>query len=269
MSLQWRSQSINASQPAGPVSVTINNSPTIVKRAVNNTSVYGQDAFSFKRLTAIAGIRWERVEGFLPAQTHGDSQYFPNGMVINGLNVTLNTGGTLTSYTVKDSFAPVRDSPLWKNWAPRFSSTYDLRGNGRTAAKFSVGKYLYQIGTGTPGPNPNGGISQRYAWNDLNNDLVFQRGTAEWDGTKYVGGEFGALQNTTVPNPNPFDKTLTRTWQNEVTVGIDHELFPSILTTATFIHRRERNVQGTVDQGLDLWPASTPRCRSPIRGLTA
>ena len=77
----------------------------------------------------------------------------------------------------------MRDSPLWKNWAPRFSSTYDLSGNGRTALKMSVGKYLYQIGTGTPGPNPNGGISQRYAWNDLNDDLVFQRGNAIWDGT--------------------------------------------------------------------------------------
>jgi hypothetical protein len=253
LSLQWRSQQISASQPAGPVSVTINNTPTLVRAAVNNTALFGQDAFSFKRLTAIAGIRWERVEGSIPAQTHGESQYFPNGTVINGLNVTLNTGGTLTSYTVQDRFAAVHDAPLWKNWAPRFSATYDLFGTGRTAVKFSAGKYLYQIGTGTPGPNPNGGINQRYAWIDLNNDLNFQRGNAVWDGTKYVGGEFGTLQNTSIPNPNPFDKSIGRTSQNEVTVGLDHELFPAILTTATFIHRREHDVRGTVDQNLSDW----------------
>ena len=63
--------------------------------------------------------------------------------------------------------------------APRFAATYDLNGNGKTVVRASWGKYLDQIGTGTPGPNPNGAVSQRYNWNDLNGDLVFpawQRG---------------------------------------------------------------------------------------------
>ncbi len=119
----------------------------------------------------------------------------------------------------------------------------------------SWGKYLDQIGTGTPGPNPNGTVSQQYAWVDGNSDLVFQRGNATWDGFKYVGGEFGALQSTSIPNPNPFDPTLERTWRNETTVGIDHELFAGVRGSATFIHRREKNAQGTVDQSLELWPS--------------
>ncbi len=181
-------------------------------------------------------------------------------MVINGLNVKINaTGQTLTSYTVPDSFAAVNNSPLWKNWAPRVSGIYDLTGKGTTVLKASWGKYYDQIGTGTPGPNPNGTVSQSYNWNDQNGDLVFQPGNAVFDGFKYVGGEFGTLRNngTSIPNPNPFDPTLLRTFREETTVGVDKELFGGVRGSATYIHRRDRNPQGTVDTGgVESWPAN-------------
>ena len=106
-------------QPAGAVQVTIFNSPFTVKRAVMNTAFYAQDSYSIGRLTAIAGIRWERVEGYIPVQTRPSSYYFPTGMIIGGLNVSLITGGTVTQYVVPDQFEEVRNAPLWKNWAPR------------------------------------------------------------------------------------------------------------------------------------------------------
>jgi hypothetical protein len=244
--------------PAGPADVTIFNSPLTVKRAVMNTAAFVQDTWSVGRFTGIAGIRWERVEGFIPEQTRESSRYFPTGMVINGLNVTLNTGGRVTSYTVPDSFAEVRNAPLWKNWAPRFAGTYDLDGQGKTVVKASWGKYLDQIGTGTPGPNPNGTVSQRYNWIDLNGDLQFQPGDATWNGTQYVGGEFGALMpaNTTIPNPNPFDATRRRTYRNEFTAGIDRELFPGVRGSLTYISKREKDPVGTVDLSFELWDSA-------------
>jgi hypothetical protein len=255
--LRYRSFASGGS-PAGPTDVTIYNTPFTVKRAVVNTAVFAQDTYSIGRFTGIAGIRWERVEGFIPEQTRQSSRFFPTGMVINGLNVVLNTGGTVTSYTVPDSFAEVRNAPLWKNWAPRFAGTYDLSGTGKTVVKASWGKYLDQIGTGTPGPNPNGTVSQRYAWNDLNGDLQFQPGNATWDGTKYVGGEFGALManQNTIPNPNPFDATRRRTYRNEFTAGIDRELFPGVRGSVTYIRKREKEPTGTVDLSEGLWGTS-------------
>ena len=108
---------------------------------MNNTAIYGQDSYSIGRLNVIGGVRWERVNGTLPAQNHPSSTYFPTGMVITGLNVKLTaTGQTLTSYTVPDTFAAVNNSPLWKNWAPRVSGIYDLTGKGTTALKASWGK---------------------------------------------------------------------------------------------------------------------------------
>ncbi|MEO5895038.1 MAG: TonB-dependent receptor [Vicinamibacterales bacterium] len=254
LNLRYRSFGVSATALAGPVDVTIFNSPLTVKRAVMNTAAFVQDTYSIGRFTGIAGIRWERVEGFIPEQTRQSSRYFPTGMVINGLNVVLNAGGTITSYTVPDQFAEVRNAPLWKNWAPRFAGTYDLTGNGKTIVKASWGKYLDQIGTGTPGPNPNGTISQRYNWNDLNSDLQFQPGNATWDGTKYVGGEFGTLtaNGTAIPNPNRFDRR-ERTHRNETTAGIDRELFPGVRGSVTYIRKREHNPTGTIFVPIDQW----------------
>ena len=133
-----------------PSTVTIFNTPLHQKRAVMTTAFYGQDSYTIGRLNLIGGIRWERVEGYLPAQTTGDSRFFPDGLVFRGVTI----GGVVQDYTVKKSFDAVRNNPLWRNWAPRVAGTYDLFGNGKTALKVSWGRYLDQISTGTP-PNPN------------------------------------------------------------------------------------------------------------------
>jgi hypothetical protein len=257
VNLTFRSVQGTATQPPGAVNVQILNSPLVTKRAVMNTAFYGQDSYAIGRLTVIGGIRWERVEGFLPPQEKPQSQYFPPGTVISGLNVTLNTGGVLTQYTVPQSFAEVRNAPLWKNWAPRVSATYDMLGTGKTVLKVSAGKYFDQVGTGTPGPNPNGVVSQTYPWNDINTDLIFQRGNAVWDPvtSRYVGGEFGTgTVTTSIPNPNPFDVNRRRTYRAEYTVGVDHELLEGFRLSTTYIRRKEYDPYGTVEARVEDWP---------------
>lgn len=230
--------------------VTLFNSPTHTVAAVNSTALFAQDAFAVGRLTVIAGIRWERVEGFLPEQTSPASRYFPEGLTFKNVSI----GGVVQDYTVKKNFSAVRENPLWYNWAPRGSATYDLMGDGKTVVKASWGRYLDQINTGTP-PNPNGNINQTYNWTDANGDFVFQPGTLTWDGSKYVGGELGTLTTTNIPNPAAFDKTLRRPKRHEVTVGVDREVIPTVLASATFIYRTEKDNQTTVDQNFDQWDA--------------
>jgi hypothetical protein len=220
--------------------------------AINSLAFYGQDSLSKGRFTFIGGIRWERIEGFLPEQTSPASQYFPEGLVFKNIVI----GGVTQDYTVKKSFGAVHNNPLWKNWAPRFQGTYDLMGDGKTVLKASWGRYLDQINTGTP-PNLNGDIRQTYVWNDKNNDLIFQPGTLTWDGLHYVGGELGAPSgNTTIPTVSAFDTTLKRTKRNELTVGIDREIVPTVLASATFIYRKEKDNQASVDQNFDLWDSN-------------
>lgn len=230
--------------------VTVFNSPLQQKRAVTSTALYAQDSYTIGRLTAVGGIRWERIEGYLPAQEAPDSLYFPEGLVFRNVNIN----GVVQDFTVRKSFEEVRNNPLWHNWGPRMALTYDLRGNGKTIAKFSTGRYLDQINTGTP-PNPNAAINQRYAWNDVNGDLAFQRGDAAWNGTQYVGGEFGALQQTSNLAVAVFDPSVRRAHRNELTVSIDHELFPEFLLSVSYLRTREHDITGTVDQNESLWPS--------------
>ncbi len=231
-----------------PNTVQIFNSPLHVRRAVMSTALYGQDAYSIGRLTVMGGLRWERIEGYLPAQVTPASRYFPDGLLFKG--VTINN--VVQDYTVQKSFPAVRQDPLWHNWGPRVSGTFDLNGKGRTVLKASWGKYLDQINTGTP-PNPNANINQVYAWNDLNGDYIFQPGSAAWDGLKYVGGEFGAVQQTNNLAVAVFDKSLRRPYRNETTVSVDHEVYRNVLLSLSYFHTRERDVQGTVDQNISLW----------------
>jgi len=239
------------SNAPGPRANTVNifNSPLHVERAVMNTAIYGQDAYSIGRLTVFGGLRWERVEGYLPAQSTPDSQYFPDGLVFR--NVPIN--GVVQNYTVRKQFDEVRQDPLWHNFAPRVSGTFDLKGDGKSVIKASWGKYLDGINTGTP-PNPNANINQVYAWNDLNGDFIFQKGNAAWDGLQYVGGEFGALQATNNLAVAVFDKSVRRPFREETSVSFDRELIPGVLASVAGFFSRERDTQGQVDQNIDQWP---------------
>ena len=238
----------SAPTPAS-TTVTIFNTPLHQERAVMSTALYGQDSYSRGRVNITGGIRWERIEGYLPAQTTGTSRFFPDGLLFQG--VTIN--GVVQNYTVRKSFDAVHDNPLWYNWAPRVAGTFDVFGNGKTAIKASWGRYLDQINTGTP-PNPNANINQQYVWNDLNGDLNFQPGSATWDGLKYVGGEFGALNQTNGLAVAVFDKTVRRPKRDEITVTLDHELFNAFLLDISYLRTRERDPQGTIDNAIERWP---------------
>ncbi len=228
--------------------VQIFNTPLHQERAVMSTALYGQDSYSVGRFTLVGGIRWERIEGYLPAQQAPASRFFPDGLVFRGVNIN----GVVQDFTVQKSFGAVKENPLWYDWGPRAAVTYDVRGNGKTVAKFSIGKYLDQINTGTP-PNPNASINQTYVWNDANSDLVFQAGDALWNGSQYVGGEFGNLQQTSNLAVAVFDKSVRRAYRNELTVGVDHELFSDLLVSVAYLRTREHDITGQVDSNIDLW----------------
>ncbi|MFN7977316.1 MAG: carboxypeptidase regulatory-like domain-containing protein [Vicinamibacterales bacterium] len=197
--------------------VTIFATPFYTKTAVNTTSIYAQDSFSVKRLTVTAGLRWEKIEGYLPEQSSPASKYFPN---------------------LTRSFKEVRNVVDWTTMGPRLSAAYDLLGNGKTAIKAAVGRYYYQIASGggiLDGVNPNANYSEQYTWNDINGDRKFQPG--ETTGAPVIS----RVDPTTIS----VDPDYLRPYTDEFTGGVDHELFPALRLSAVFTHRLERNPQAT------------------------
>ena len=87
--------------------------------------IFLQDSWTLKRLTLNPGIRFEVIRGSVPAQTAPAGRFVP-----------------------ARSFEAIDDLPNWKNSRPGFGAAYDLFGDGRTAIKGSVGKYMQQEATG-------------------------------------------------------------------------------------------------------------------------
>src|SRR4029453_9106539 len=77
---------------------------------------------------------------------------------------------------------------------------------------------------------------------------------AAWNGTQYVGGELGTLNTTSNLAVAVFDKSVRRPFRDELTVGVDRELFPNVLLNVSYLRTREHDVTGQVDQNIALWP---------------
>ena len=80
--------------------------------------IYAQEQWTRDRLTVNAGLRWDRVENSYPDQARPTNIWVRAPFTV--------PGQTLVS---------------WKDFQPRLGAVYDLRGDGRTALKFSAHRY--------------------------------------------------------------------------------------------------------------------------------
>src|SRR5262249_23866157 len=109
---------------------TILNSPVERFDQVHaDVGVYAQDSWTLKRLTVNYGARFEHLATGIPVETA------PAGR-----------------FTAARTFGPI-DMPTRNSIAPRGGFVFDVFGNQKTAAKFSIGRYE-QAGTT--------GVSERY-----------------------------------------------------------------------------------------------------------
>ena len=81
--------------------------------------IFAQDQWTFKRLTANYGVRLDFLNAMVEAQD------LPAG-----------------PFTPARNFEEVQNVPNWKDVNPRFGVAYDLFGNGKTALKASIGRYV-------------------------------------------------------------------------------------------------------------------------------
>ena len=82
--------------------------------------VFAQDKWTVNRLTVSGGVRFDYLETEFPAQTLGAAQFVPNRHIE----------------------IPKTPALGWKDIVPRLGAAYDLFGNGKTAVKIALNKYV-------------------------------------------------------------------------------------------------------------------------------
>jgi hypothetical protein len=92
---------------------------------------FAQDRWTLGRATLTGGIRYDYFANSYPEQTLGPGTFAPTR------NVTI----------------PAVDNLSWHDITPRLGLAYDLFGNGKTAFKASLNKYLIGLGTFSFAPN--------------------------------------------------------------------------------------------------------------------
>jgi hypothetical protein len=103
-----------------PSSITEYATPfTQYARVVPDMGIYAQDQWTVKRLTLNYGLRLDYLRGYVPPQSV-----------------------PATPFVAARSYGEVDCVPCWKDIEPRFGISYNLFGDGRTALKFSIGRYV-------------------------------------------------------------------------------------------------------------------------------
>src|SRR5262249_11861277 len=168
-----------------------------------------------------AGIRWEAL----------------NAQVLDG---TAPAG----RFVPARHFDAIDNLPDWHDWAPRVAVVYDVRGNAKTAVKFSLNRYNQQRTTGIA-DNYNGLVSatsSSLAWTDLNRDDIAQgaRGCAYLSpGCEINFAQLAANFGTAALNRYG---DFPRTWNLESAIELQHEVVPRLSVSGAWFHGTFHNL---------------------------
>jgi hypothetical protein len=215
-----------------PNQITMYGSPFTGESQVNGEiGAFVQDRWTFKRLTASLGVRYDQFNSGYPDQTLGPAPLQPTRNLffagVTGVNV--------------------------KDITPRIGTSYDLFGNGKTALKVNLGKYVLGVSnqgnpagitntvtrnwtpTGTAATNPNYYVP--------NCNLLIL--TANGDCSTVSSLNFGLPTSATQFNPDTRFGWGTRAYNWEFSTSVQHQLTQGVGLDAGYYLRWYGNFQVT------------------------
>lgn len=229
-----------------PSGITYRIVPRTVKVTVNrDLGLFAQDRWTIGRWTLQGGIRYDNFKNSFPETAIAGTFFGRN------LNVVF----------------PKTDNLHWHDITPKMGATYDVFGNGRTALKVTLNKYLEGLGTTgfgpaqvTDAPHPIARLSgvnvnATRTWSDANRNF-----TPDCDLNDFAAnGECGPLSaaatfGTLVPGTS-YDPDLLEGWGKrqynwEFTASIQQELMPRVGIEVQYARRWYGNIRITDDRAV-------------------
>jgi len=195
------------------------------------TSFYAQDQWTMNRLTLQGGLRYDKILSSYPESCIGGPTY---------------------PLMPKQVCYPARSTEgvNWTDLTPRIGVAYDLFGNGKTAVKLNIGKYMQALTASNSDMDLNPLIRLNLVtnrpWNDrgglgIDSDYVPQcdllNPAANGECGAMVNQNFGKEFFTRTFDPNFINGFGVRPYNWEMGVSVQQEVAPRIGVTAGYYRR--------------------------------
>lgn len=196
-----------------PIQVTVFNEPWDRWERFRKLAFFAQDQWTVRRFTVNGGLRWDLHNGSVPdRQTTGPNRYAP-----------------------LQQWPAVSDAPSWRDLSPRMGVAYDLFGDGKTALKGTLNRYVVNDGVTFPASlNPLGfNASATRPWTDRNADFFPQ----EDELGPLSNSAFGTAATTTRVDDEIRTGWGVRAFNWETSAGVQHQLIPQVSVNFAYTRR--------------------------------
>ena len=207
------------------------------KQQQTMNAFYAQDRWTLNRLSVQGALRFEHLSDHFPEQRMGPNRFLPTAVVF------------------PDQAGPLNQKDLM----PRFGASYDVFGNGKTAIKFFMGRYVTTFNTVDEWANYSpAGITlfqstDQRGWTDLNHDFVADCNflNPAPNGECGIGNPFfgKALPSNSI-DPATVDGWNTREYSWDLTTGITQEVAPRVSLQVDYIRRSWGNLPAVINRAL-------------------
>jgi hypothetical protein len=228
-----------------PNQITERTTPyTKAQRQPFGLGVYAQDKWTYSRLTVNAGLRLDYLKLTIPAQHLAPAPLVPSR------NLDL----------------PATDLVSWQDLTPRLAAVYDLRGDGKTAVRSSLGRYVIAQGVqGTYGDSlaPVNRLANfvTRSWTDGNHNFVPDCDLTNPSDQNFltVGGDrcfamsdlnFGKPTPSVTVDPSVMNGFGVRPYNWEFSAGVQREVMKGMSVDFGYFRRWFGNFAVTYNRAL-------------------